>query len=432
MVSYGSELPDGYRPRIVDARIEHFLRTFGGVEIKGPKWCGKSWSALAFGESVVYVDLPSVKGLIESDPALALEGEAPHVVDEWQEAPAIWDCARHAIDVSGGRKGLYILTGSSTPRKEAVSHSGAGRIGRVDMSTMTLWEMGKASGGVSLRRLFEGDFKSSLQVEKGLPFYAEAVCSGGWPGLACQDGVDSVETVRQYLDALFEVSVPKKGGVSGTARRVAQSLARNVASAAKLKTIADDASEGESGAMAVSTVSFYLEILKDLYVIDELPGWEAPVRSKSRLRTKPKRYFADPSLAASLLGTSSQRLLGDGQTFGFLFESLCVHDLLVYARALPGAGRFPLRYYSDADGLEVDVIIELDDGRWAGIEIKLGENGVPSGVASLNRLRKKVASNQVARNPSPEFMAVLTANSPFARYDKQNDVYVFPLNALEP
>lgn len=428
---YGSLKPKGYRPRIVDARIRRMLGLFGAVEIRGTKWCGKTWSALAAGESVIHVDLPAVRPLVAADPLLALEGARPHVVDEWQEVPDIWDVVRHAVDEEAAGSGLYILTGSSTPEKDKVRHSGAGRIARVDMGTLTLWERGKSSGVVSLAGLFNLDFKASQTPETGLRDMADLVCAGGWPGLPDegQDPEAAAEVVVQYLEALFDVSVPRKGGEPSTARRLARSLARNVATSATYKTLAADALE-HGLASAESTIAFYLDLFKRLYFIEELPGWDAPVRSRSRVRTKPKRYFADPSLAAALLGVGPARLLEDAQLMGLLFESLCIHDIKAYAAALGGA---PLvGYYQDADGLEVDCIIERADGSWAGIEIKLGEDKVPEGVRNLNRLRRKVAANPAARNPEPVFMAVVTANSPFARYDRENGVYVFPITALRP
>ena len=432
MVVYGTEKPQAYRPRLVDGRLQRLLSTFGAVEIRGTKWCGKSWAALAFGESVVHLDDPNVKALAEVDPALALQGARPHVVDEWQEVPSTWDATRRAVDAAGGERGMFILTGSSTPAKDAVTHSGAGRIARVDMSTMTLWERGLSTGTVSLSGLFEGAFAPSA-CETSLAPLADVICCGGWPALIGADTQTAAEVVDQYLDAMFEVSVPKKGGTPDMARRIAGSLARNVATAATLQTIAQDASLGdEAGAPAASTVTFYLNMLEDMYVIEGLHGWDAPVRAKSRLRTKPKRYFVDPSIPAAALGMGPERLLSDGQTFGLLFESLCVHDLRVYIACLPGAHPGSLRYYGDSDGLEVDVVIELRDGRWAALEIKLGEAKVPDGIRNIERLREKVASNPAARNPKPEFCAVVTAMSPFCRYDAVHDVYVFPITALRP
>ncbi len=429
---YGSMKPSGYRPRIVDGQISRLLEAFGGVEVRGTKWCGKTWAALAAAESVIHVDMPNVMPIVSADPEFALQGARPHVVDEWQEVPAIWDVARHAIDAAGGQRGMFLLTGSSTPAKDKVHHSGAGRIARLDMSTLTLWESGESTGDVSLSGLFAGDFSPVATEERGLPYYAEKICRGGWPATVHERLEVATEAVTQYLEALFEVSVSKKGGVPQTARRVAASLARNVAASATLKTLAADVLCDGANATATSTVSFYLDLFKDLYFVEELPGWDAPVRSKSRLRTKPKRYLADPSLTATLLGVGPSRLLADGQLLGLLFESLCIHDIRVYASTLANATRDSLRYYQDADGLEVDAVIELADGTWAAIEVKLGEDKVPEGIANLGRLRRKVAANPAARNPEPAFMAVVTANSPFARYDREHGVYVLPLAALRP
>ena len=432
MLAYGTEKPKTYHPRLVDERLHRLLHTFGAVEIRGTKWCGKSWTALAFGESVVHLDDPNVKALAEADPTLALQGAHPHVVDEWQEVPSTWDAARRAVDAAGGEHGLFILTGSSTPAKDAVTHSGAGRIARVDMSTMTLWERGLSTGAVSLSGLFEGSFEPSA-CDASLAPLADAICCGGWPALLGANVQTAAEVVDQYLDAMFEVSVPRKGGTSDMARRIVSSLARNVATAATLQTIAQDAALGdEFGAPATSTVTSYLDMLESMYVIESLHGWDAPVRAKSRLRTKPKRYFADPSIPAAALGMGPERLLSDGQTFGLLFESLCIHDLRAYAACMPGAHPGSLRYYGDSDGLEVDAIIELRDGRWAALEVKLGEAKVPDGIRNIERLRQKVAANPAARNPKPAFSAVLTATSPFCRYDAEHDIYVFPITALKP
>ncbi|MDO4850790.1 MAG: DUF4143 domain-containing protein [Actinomycetota bacterium] len=431
---FGPMKPDGYIPRLIDSRLQRMLGLFGAVEVRGTKWCGKSWSSYAVARSVAHLDDSDMRALAEADPSLALHGERPHVIDEWQEVPAVWDAVRRSVDSSGGSKGLYILTGSSTPEKDKVSHSGAGRIARLDMRTMTLFERGLAQGGVSLAGLFEGRFESGAYQGPGLGELADAICVGGWPALLGASPDDAAEVVEQYLDALFDVSIPAKGGTGQVARRLASALARNVASSATLETLAADARmDGDGGTtLARTTVRRYLDLFNDLYFIEELPGWDAPVRSRSRLRTKPKRYFTDPSMAASLLGMGPARLLEDAQTFGLLFESLCVHDLRVLASLLPGYHADSVRYYGDSDGLEVDVVLELKDGRWAAIEVKLGEAKVAKGIDNLLRLGRKVASNPASRNPEPEFMMVLTAVSPIWRRDKESGVYVVPLSALEP
>lgn len=426
----GALKPDGYIERVGNRVLADMLDIFPAVEIAGTMWCGKTWLSLSFGESVTRVGREAVKRAVAADPSIALVGDRPHVIDEWQDVPAIWDAVRDAVDEGRVDRGGLILTGSSSPNKDQVSHSGAGRIAKMRMRTMSLLETGESSGAVSLSGLFEGTFQPCLVQQKLAPI-ASAICRGGWPALQGSRAEEAARYLDSYFDAIFETSIPKRGQHSEESRLVAQSLARNLGTAAKNATIAHDAfGDDENDATAAKKAAAHIAALESLYVVESVPGWDAPVRAKSRLRTKPKRYFADPSLAASLLQVTPERILEDGQLFGLLFESLCMHDLAVYASALPQAPVTPLKYYRDADGLEVDAIIELRDGRWAGIEIKLGENKVDTAFATLERLRKKVAANPAARNPKPAFMAVLVGAGEFARYDHEADAYVIPLTAL--
>lgn len=426
MVRYEKLKPQGYVPRQIDSLVERRLAEFGAVEIRGTRWSGKSWTSLAFAKSVARID--EGIALYEEDPALALLGERPHAIDEWQDVPAIWNHVRNAVDDAANAPGQFILTGSSTPPEEGKRHSGAGRISRIRMRTMTLAERGVSSGAVSLRGLFNGDFSPAIN-EVTLEEYATLICHGGWPALLGATDERAQETIDEYLDLLFDVSMKKMGRDPALARRVAKALARNVGTAATLKTLCEDAEAGDRPP-AEGTLAAYLADFALNYFLDELPGWDAPVRSRSRVRTKPKRYLDDPSMAASLLSVNPSRLLADGQLFGVLFESLCYHDLAVYASLLPDAGAAPIRYYADADGLEVDLVIELRDGRWAALEVKIGESKVDAAAKSLNRLRAKVAANPAARNPEPEFLAVLVASAPYARRRKEDGVYVIPLATL--
>ena len=428
-MKYGQKKPDGYIDRIVDAKLERLLGLFGAVEVAGTMWCGKTWTSLSFSESVTRIGLAGPRAAAEADPSTALIGARPHLVDEWQDVPAIWDEVRTAVDAEAASQGSFILTESAEPNKDKVHHSGAGRIAKLRMSTMTLQEMGRSSATVSLAGLFEGVFEPQLVQQKLGPL-ASAICKGGWPALARRESEDP-EYLDSYFEALFGVSVPRKGLSGKESRSVALSLARNLGTAAKLATIAEDAQiAAPNPKLAAERASAHISALEELYVVEQLKGWDAPIRSKSRLRTKPKRYFADPSLAASLLQVTPERLLGDGQLFGLLFESLAIHDLAVYARSLPGAPSEPLHYYRDSDGLEVDVVIELRDGRWAPVEIKLGDNKAPEAFASIDRLRRKVAANPAARNPKPSFSAVVVGAGELARYEKDVDAYVIPLTAL--
>lgn len=425
--SYTPNMPKGYKPRLLDEIVEQSLRNFGAIEICGTRWSGKSWTAAAFSNSSVYID--EQPGLYNDDPSLALIGEEPHAIDEWQDAVKIWNAVRHRIDESGNRPGQFILTGSSSPLSDESRHSGAGRIARLRMRTMTLYERGLSRGTVHLKDLFEGKFTSRAN-SLTLSDYAQIICKGGWPALLESDESQSHVAISQYLSALFDISMKELGKSPQASRRIATSLARNVGTSASLKTIAQDASDDGASLFSDETIRSYLSDFFMNYFIDELPGWDAPIRSKSRLRTRPKRYLDDPSLTTTLLGVDSERLLGDGQLLGILFESLCIHDLTVYASLLPNAGMSPLKYYSDSDGLEVDAIIELLDGRWAAIEIKLSEAKVDEAAKNLNRLKKKISLNQAAKNRDPEFMAVITANSTFARQRVEDGIYVIPLGTL--
>lgn len=429
----GKTRPDGYRPRIVDAQIERYLRLFGAIEVFGTRWCGKTWSSLAQGSSVTYVDRDGNLELTRANPAYALAGDPPHVVDEWQRVPAVWDIVRHAVDEAGG-KGRWILTGSSTPAHEETSHSGAGRIGRVRMHPMTLSESGDSKNAVSLAGLFAGEFES-VEAPTDITRLAELCARGGWPELIGSDPADAQIVIREYLSAVFSQSIPRMGGNQTLTERLAESVARNLAQSATLSTYARDVYATPQGASPTNdeqqTVSRHLDLLARSYLVDEIEGWVPPSRSPRRMRTKPKRYYADPSLAVSLLGLSPTALMRDWQTFGLVFENLCIRDLYVYACALPDAGPHPLRYYRDDSGMEVDAIVERSDHSWAGIEIKLSPEKVDEGAHTLLRVRNKLARNKAARTEEPSFLAVLTGTGERS-YQRPDGVYVIPIRVLGP
>lgn len=425
--------PEGYLPRVADAKVDLFLRVFGAVEIAGTKWCGKTWTALEHAGSVSYVDtsLP----LAREDPSAMLVGARPHVIDEWQRAPAIWDVVRHEVDRTRGLRGAWILTGSSTPLPrdggEGPSHSGAGRIGRVRMWPMTLFESGDSSGTVSLSGLFRGEFEPS-QARADSRRIAELACRGGWPEAIDLSPSEAQVVAREYLRLLRRESMPRLGRSGDVAQRLLFSLARNLGQAATYRTLTDDMADSSSeGGVAEKTLTDYLDLLRAMYLLEEVPGWLPPARSPKRVRLKPKRYLADPSLAVAVLGMSPDSLLADWQTFGLVFENLCVRDLMVYADALEGVADVPLRYYRDDAGLEADAIIELADGRWAALEIKTSEAKVPEGVRSLERIRAKLCGNPASRTRPPEFMAVVTGVAEYARRTPEG-VYVVPITALRP
>lgn len=413
------EKPEGYMPRVADAQIERYLKTFGAVEIAGTKWCGKTWSALMQGASVSYVD--ENLDLARADPSMMLIGDRPHVIDEWQRVPAIWDCVRHEVDRARGTRGAFILTGSSTPAtrqgEQGPAHSGAGRIGRVRMSPMSLFESGESTGQVSLEGLFAGEFTPCV-AERDTVGLVEAACRGGWPEAVDME-VDAAQLIaREYVTAALGVSIPALGLDPDIARRLASSLARNLGQAATYKTIINDMFGAEENPLSVideGRARAYLDALKGMYIVEEVPGWAPPARDRKRFATKPKRYLADPSLACALLGMSPAALLADWQTFGLVFENMAVRDLSVYARALDLLDDVPVRYYRDDSGVEADAIVQLADGRWAAFEFKVSEDKVEKGVASLERLRRKVCENPRSQTRPPEFMAVITGVGEYAR-----------------
>ena len=413
------EKPEGYMPRVADAQIERYLKAFGAVEIAGTKWCGKTWSALMQGASVSYVD--ENLDLARADPSMMLIGDRPHVIDEWQRVPAIWDCVRHEVDRARGTRGAFILTGSSTPAtrqgEQGPAHRGAGRIGRVRMSPMSLFESGESTGQVSLEGLFAGEFTPCV-AERDTVGLVEAACRGGWPEAVDME-VDAAQLIaREYVTAALGVSIPALGLDPDIARRLASSLARNLGQAATYKTIINDMFGAEENPLSVideGRVRAYLDALKGMYIVEEVPGWAPPARDRKRFATKPKRYLADPSLACALLGMSPAALLADWQTFGLVFENMAVRDLSVYARALDLLDDVPVRYYRDDSGVEADAIVQLADGRWAAFEFKVSEDKVEKGVASLERMRRKVCENPRSQTRPPEFMAVITGVGEYAR-----------------
>lgn len=427
------EKPEGYMPRVADAQIERYLKAFGAVEIAGTKWCGKTWSALMQGASVSYVD--ENLDLARADPSMMLIGDRPHVIDEWQRVPAIWDCVRHEVDRARGTRGAFILTGSSTPAtrqgEQGPAHSGAGRIGRVRMSPMSLFESGESTGQVSLEGLFAGEFTPCV-AERDTVGLVEAACRGGWPEAVDME-VDAAQLIaREYVTAALGVSIPALGLDPDIARRLASSLARNLGQAATYKTIINDMFGAEENPLSVideGRVRAYLDALKGMYIVEEVPGWAPPARDRKRFATKPKRYLADPSLACALLGMSPGALLADWQTFGLVFENMAVRDLSVYARALDLLDDVPVRYYRDDSGVEADAIVQLADGRWAAFEFKVSEDKVEKGVASLERMRRKVCENPRSQTRPPEFMAVITGVGEYA-HEVAEGIVVVPIRLL--
>lgn len=422
-----------YIPRLIDPVIARHLKAFGAVEVAGTMWSGKTWTSLEHAASSTNLDAPSERELAQLSPEAVLAGAKPRLIDEWQEVPSIWDVVRHSVDDAAGERGLYLLTGSSRPAHDETHHSGSGRISRLRMWPMTLLEMGQSTGQVSLSNLFDEGF-APFETKTDLHDLAEYIVRGGWPD-AVHLEKDVAELIPiQYVDTLLASQDRAAPESPSDLRRFLASLARNLGSSVKIDTLVSDMGyevEGNVTETGRRKVRALLQYFIDRFVVDALEGWDAPIKSPRRLRTKPRYGFADPSLPAALLGMNDASLMKNMQVFGQLFEQLCMRDLQVYASVMQGAGNDALRFYRDADGLEVDAILELRDGRWAGIEIKLGWNKVVQAEENLLRLKKKIAANPAARNPEPSFLMVLVGVSNHA-YTTENGVHVVPITTLAP
>jgi predicted AAA+ superfamily ATPase len=415
-----------YLPRVADAILANYLKTSGAVQVKGPKWCGKTATAERQSASQVYLQDPdnsaALLALADIKPSALLEGAEPRLIDEWQMAPQLWDAVRFAIDRGHGR-GRFILTGSATPKKRPV-HSGVGRIARFTMSTMSLFESGESIGGVSIRALFDGKRDIAGIVDSSIEDIAFATCRGGWPEAVTEkDRKIALLMAKNYVDELLDSDIEEMDGIKRNAtwmRSIMRSYARNISTEAAFTTIAADM-QGEQPSDA--TIADYLDALSRACVTDDLVAWNPRLRSKTAVRTSPTRHFCDPSIAAALLHVSPENLLEDLNTFGLLFESVCVRDLRVYTEALGGA----VFHYRDKTGLEADAVICLNDGRWAPVEVKMGASQIDIAAKNLKKLADRV---DVDKEGKPSFLLVLTATT--AAYQREDGVIVAPITMLEP
>ena len=375
------------------------------------------------------LDEPAEREAAQMDPSLALMGDTPHLVDEWQEVPEVWDAARRFVDDSGNQRGALLLTGSTALKageREKVRHSGTGRIARLSMRPMALCESGEGEAKVSLRALLSGEELRPARKETGLADVARWCCRGGWPANIGLSDEAAAETASQYIQSVLDVNVIEDGRSPEMALALLRAMAMNISQAVTYKTLIKDASDGVSGP-DVDTVAAYLDLFDRLKLTEGLHGWEPPMRSKARVRVKPKRYFCDPSLAAALLGATPQKLLRDTQTLGMLFENLVIRDLHVFLSTYSGLGN-ELHYYRDDQGLEVDAIIEYG-GLWGGVEVKLSDTKADEGAASLKKLRDKMTANPAARNAEPAFLAVVVGRGNLA-YTRDDGVMVIPAALL--
>ena len=414
-----------YRPRIADAELRVCLAAAGAVVIEGPKACGKTRMAQQLAASTVLLDVDTAaRQALAVDPALVLAGPRPRLLDEWQVAPSLWNQVRRAVDAAA-QPGQFLLTGSAVPADEADRHTGAGRFSFLRLRPMTLGESGAGQGGVSLAALLEGQPPSCADPALAVADLAELVCRGGWPAQVDRPLAAACRAARDYLEQVRQVDVQRVDGRRRDPQRLGallRSLGRNVATEVKLSTLAADAG-GADGPLDPRTVADHLQALERLMVLENQPAWRPHLRSKAALRQAPRRHFCDPSLAVAALGASPQRLLHDLEWLGLLFESLVVRDLRVLAQALDGE----VFHYRDNYGLEVDAIVQLRDGRWGAIEIKLGAGQVDAAAANLLRFRAQIDSR---RTGEPAFLAVVCGSG--YGYQRADGVAVVPVGALGP
>ena len=423
----GDLTPEGYLPRVADRELQFALRSAPAVVIEGPRACGKTWTARRLARSEVTIDdSDDVRLAVAMDPAAILEGDTPRLLDEWQLAPRIWNPMRHACD-RRARPGQFILTGSADPPDEITRHSGAGRVLRVRMRPMSLFESGESSGSVSLRGLLDGEESPAGRSDLDVADLADVVCRGGWPWLVGEPPSAAQARLRGYLGEIARADVARSGGPAhdpAGLSRLLVSLARNESTSTSYSTLAADMSGSREVATHPRTVKRYIDALSRLFVVEGLPAWAPHLRSRAQLRRSEKRYFVDPSLAVAALRTGPSRLRDDLSFLGLLFESLVMRDLRVYAQA----NDCRVSYFRDNASLEVDAVIERGDGEWMAAEIKLGgEKLIEQGANSLLRLRARV---DTARTGEPSALIVITATG--YGFKHRDGVQIVPISTLAP
>lgn len=415
-----------YRSRVVDAELNSRLRSAAAVVVEGPRASGKTETARRLASSEVLLDIDlEAQEAAAIDPRLILAGQRPRLIDEWQLVPSVWNHVRRASDESGA-KAQFILTGSASPVDDVTRHSGAGRISRLRMRPMSLFESGLSNGVVSLGQLLEASVPAAPDPGLTLHDVALWTCRGGWPGTLNDTQRDAQRFVRDYVDEIRRTDVEQADGVRRDPARILQllrSLSRNSATEVSMRTLATD-SGGSDGRLDPRTVKSYVEALERVFVIENQPAWAPHLRSRSTLRRTPKRHFVDPSLAVAVLGTGPDRLMTDLKSFGLFFESLVVRDLRIYAQAHDAA----VFHYRDDTGLEVDAVVESMDGSWAAFEIKLGgRERVDDAARNLLRFRNRIDLSRVGE---PRQLGVITATG-FA-YQRPDGVAVIPIGVIGP
>ena len=416
-----------YLSRLCDQELQMALQSSGAVLIEGAKWCGKTRTASNAAKSILYMQDPdntsSYQAMADTKPSLLLKGETPRLIDEWQMAPVLWDAVRFEVDKRGDT-GQFILTGSAVPVDNVTAHSGTGRFSRMLMRPMSLFESHESNGTVSLGDLFGGDQAIEAMSELSIEKIAFALCRGGWPASVRKNEASALRMSRDYVEAVINHDVSRVDEVEKNPERVRlllRSLARNVATMASIQTIKNDI-EATDISISDKTISSYLNALRRIFVVEDLPAWLPSMRSKTAIRTSSKRHFVDPSIATAVLRTNPDGLLNDFKTLGFLFEALCTRDIRIYAQMIDG----DVFHYRDKTGLESDLIVRLRDGRWAAIEVKLGNKQIEEATQNLLVLKAKIDEDKMGQ---ASFLMVLTGGQ--YAYRRNDGVLVVPIGCLK-
>jgi len=419
-----------YKKRIADEVIKKKLKGKGAVLVEGPKWCGKTTTSEELSKSALYMSKPdSVKQnlmLADINPSLLLVGEVPRLIDEWQIAPKLWDAVRYEVD-HRNEEGQFILTGSSVPANlDVIQHTGTGRFAWVLMRPMSLFESGESNGSVRLADLFGAPKQIAAINSLNLQKVAFLVCRGGWPRATFLEDEVALEQAYDYYDAIVNQDISRVDGIKRNAERVKtlmRSYARNQGAQISNATLKADMMANDADSLDEDTVMSYVNALKKIFVIEDMPAWNPNLRSKTAIRTSDTRYYIDPSIGVAALGLGPNDLINDLETFGLLFETMCIRDLRVFADALGGA----VYHYRDKSGLECDAVIHLRNGNYGLIEIKLGgEDAIEHGATTLKNLANKIDTDKMK---TPAFKMVLIAIGDYA-YRREDGVYVVPIGCL--
>ena len=422
---------ENYKKRIADDKIEHYLKLFGAISIEGPKYCGKTWAGRYHSNSEILLHKTTgeqsnnVK-LAKMSPSIVLEGEKPRLIDEWQEATNLWDEIRIDVDKSG-LKGQYILTGSSTPNRKGIAHSGAGRFGKIHLRTMSLYESGDSTGDISLEDLCNNKFKGKATGEVDLRNLAKLVIRGGWPANLEYSAKDASDAIEEYINIIIDDDLYRLDGINRDKHKVRlllKSLARNESTTVSNMTLKKDINEKDNEDIDIDTLASYLNAFDKLFLLDNDEPFSTNVRSSVRVKQSEKRHFADPSMACSLLNIKEEyKLINDLETFGFLFEAMVERDLKVYADSFNAK----CYHYQDYQDKEIDSVIELENGEWCAFEIKLGANQIEKAANDLLKLKKQIEGE----NGKPPSVLCVICGLTNAAYQRPDGVYVVPITALK-